>query len=130
MIEEASVVSDKPDAGAWLAQCNLPSVYFSFTNPNPVLATEHLSAEQVETFTGQKGDACVWLQETQGKSGSARISFFRDVAAAWRVDSQCREFDTLEVSDGQIIVDVSAHEQSRILLKWKTKESDMESNAT
>jgi hypothetical protein len=70
------------------------------------------------------------LYETQGKSGSARISFFRDVVAAWRVDSQCREFDTLEVSDGQIIVNVRAHEQSRILLKWKTKESAMESNAT
>jgi alpha-mannosidase len=130
MIEESGVVRDKPDAGAWLAQCNLPNVYFSFTNPNPVLATERFSAERVELLTGQKGDACVWIQETQGKSGSARISFFRDVAEAWRVDSQCREFDTLVVSDGQIIVNVSAHEQSRILLKWKNKESAKESNAT
>ena len=130
MIEEPSVSNANPDTGAWLAQSSLSHVHFFFADPNPLLEPSSLSPDQVETLTGQRGDVCVWLQETQGKSGTARLSFFRDVVQAWRVDSQGREFDILSVVDGQIIVNVSAHQLMRILLRWKSKEPVTESNAS
>jgi alpha-mannosidase len=107
------------DAGAWLAQCNLSNIHFYFDDPRPAVDPSLLPADQTDIWTGKQADACVWIQETQGKSGSARLSFFKDVEEAWRVDSQGREFASLPISDGQIVFSVSANEQSRILLRWK-----------
>jgi hypothetical protein len=107
------------DSGAWLAQCSLPNVYFYFSDPAPTLEPDLIPKGESETWTGHASDCCVWIQETQGKSGSAKLSFFKDVEEAWRVDCHGREFAVLPVSDGQIIFSVSANEQSRILMRWK-----------
>jgi len=77
-----------------------------------------------DAWTGQQADACIWLREIRGKSGSAKLSFFRNVAEAWRVDCQGREFDTLSIVDGLVVVAVQANEQSRILLRWETGRID------
>ncbi len=110
----------KTDAGAWLAQCNLSNVNLAWDDFRPVLEPSLSPAGELEIWVGQQGDACIWLREIQGKSGSAKLSFFRNVGEAWRVDCQGREFDTLSVVDGQIVVDVRAYEQSRILLRWES----------
>ena len=111
---------NQPDEGAWLAQCSLSNVNMAWDNVAPTLDPNRLPESDREVWTGQQADACVWLRETKGKFGTAKISFFQNVAQAWRVDCQGREFDTLTIVDGQIEVAVQAHEQSRILLCWET----------
>ncbi|MEQ1826202.1 MAG: hypothetical protein ABL921_09650 [Pirellula sp.] len=111
------------DTSAWLAQCNLSNVNFYFSDPTPALQSEMMSIEEADLLAGRQGDVCLWLQETQGKSGAAKMSFFKDVAEAWRVDSQGREYASLPVSDGQLVFSVNANEQSRILLRWKQDSS-------
>lgn len=124
LLETAATQNIKPDPGAWLAQCNLPHIHLSWDDPRPVLEPSSMPAAEAELWTGKTGDACLWLREMQGKSGSAKLSFFRNVAEAWRVDCQGREFDSLSVSDGQVTVYVHAGEQSRILLRWDTGTSE------
>ena len=119
LVEENSVPG-KTDAGAWLAQCNLSNVNIAWDDFRPLLEPSLSPAGESDTWIGQQGDACIWLREMQGKSGSAKLSFFRNVGEAWRVDCQGREFDTLSVVDGQVVVDVRAYEQSRILLRWES----------
>lgn len=119
IIEEKGLGPNTVDEGAWLAQCSLPSVHMSFVDAAPVLDPSQFNEERAALLTGKIGDACVLLCETQAKSGSARLSFFRDVAEAWRVDSQGREFDSLTVIDGQIALHVKPNEQSRVLMRWK-----------
>ena len=110
----------KTDSGAWLAQCNLSNVNLAWDDFRPILEPNLSPAGESENWIGQQGDACIWLREMQGKSGSAKLSFFRNVGEAWRVDCQGREFDTLTIVDGQVVVDVRAYEQSRILLRWES----------
>ena len=112
--------SGKTDAGAWLAQCSLSHVNLAWDDFRPLMASTLFPAEEADTWTGQQSDACIWLREMRGKRGSAKLSFFKNVKEAWRVDCQGREFDTLSVVDGQIAVEVQAYEQSRILLRWAT----------
>lgn len=112
------------DAGAWLAQCNLSNVNMAWDDCRPVLEPRLAPAGESDTWNGQHGDACIWLREMQGKSGSAKLSFFRNVGEAWRVDCQGREFDTLSVVDGQVVVDVRAYDQSRILLCWESRRNE------
>ncbi len=112
--------SGKTDAGAWLAQCSLSHVNLAWDNFRPLMASTLFPAEEADTWTGQQSDACIWLREMKGKRGTAKLSFFKNVKEAWRVDCQGREFDTLSVVDGQIAVEVRAYEQSRILLRWAT----------
>lgn len=118
-IEDFPCKQTSVDEGAWLAQCSLPSVHMAFVNPAPACDPSLVDQEQAELLAGESGDACVLLMETQGKSGSAKLSFFRDVAKAWRVDAQGREFDSLTVTDGQIAIPIQPHEQARVLLCWK-----------
>ena len=112
--------SGKTDAGAWLAQCSLSHVNLAWDDFRPLMASTLFPAEEADTWTGQQSDACIWLREMRGKRGPAKLSFFKNVKEAWRVDCQGREFDTLSVVDGQIAVEVQAYEQSRILLRWAT----------
>jgi hypothetical protein len=132
IIQDDSMVGASANAGAWLAQCSLPNVSFGFDDPKPVLNPEVFDEEEREMWTGEVGDVCLWMRETQGKSGTAKLSFFRDVAQAWRVDCQGREFDSLSVVDGQVTFFVKPLEQSRILVRWKgvAPASTMEPNAT
>ena len=90
IIEELTNAIDKPNEGAWLAQCNLPNISFWFDDPKPAVDPNLLPEDDVDLWKGKEGDVCVWVRESQGKSGSAKLSFFRDVAEAWRVDCQGR----------------------------------------
>lgn len=117
LIEDA-FAGDKPDTGAWLAQCSLSNVNLAWDDARPVLDAKFFPEDEQDTWTGQTADGCIWLREMQGRRGSAKLSFFRNVSEAWRVDCQGREFDTLTISDGQVVLEVQAYEQSRILLKW------------
>ena len=124
---EDPFVQDKTDEGAWLAQCNLANVNLAWDDFRPVVDPSLWPDGESETWTGQLGDACIWLREMQGKSGSAKLSFFRNVGLAWRVDCQGREFDTLSVADGKVVVDVQAYEQSRILIRWESGRNEAKS---
>ena len=119
IVEDSAMGSSAVDEGAWLAQCSLPSVHMSFVDPAPAIDASECQEQKASLLAGKVGDACILLCETQAKSGSARLSFFRDVAEAWRVDSQGREFESLTVIDGQISIHVKSNEQSRILMRWK-----------
>ena len=118
-IVEVPPMSEKADTGAWLAQCSLSNVNIAWDDFRPVLEPSRMPDGESDAWTGQQADACIWLREIRGKSGSAKLSFFRNVAEAWRVDCQGREFDTLSIADGQVVVAVQANEQSRILLRWE-----------
>jgi alpha-mannosidase len=117
-LTQAPFAGDKPDSGAWLAQCSLSNVNLAWDDTRPVLDASFFPAEESDTWTGQTADGCIWLREMQGRRGSAKLSFFHNVSEAWRVDCQGREFDTLSVVDGQVVLEVQAYEQSRILLRW------------
>jgi len=119
VIEDMAMGWNAVDEGAWLAQCSLPSVHMTFVDPAPAIDASACSEQKATLLAGKVGDACILLCETQAKSGSARLSFFRDVAEAWRVDSQGREFESLTVIDGQVSIQVKSNEQSRILMRWK-----------
>ena len=120
-VESTTTGSVEPDKGAWLAQCSLPNVNLSFAESSPALDSSSFPSDQAGIWEGYSGDVCVWVRETQGKSGMGKLSFFRDVAEAWRVDFQNREFDTLSIQSGQISINIRAHEQSRILIRWKSE---------
>ena len=119
MIEDG-FQTGKIDAGAWLAQCSVSHVDLAWDDFRPLLNPASFPAAEADTWTGKPSDACLWLRELRGKRGQAKLSFFRNVKEAWRVDCQGREFDTLSVVDGQVIVEVQAYEQSRILLTWES----------
>ena len=119
MVEDR-ISAGKIDAGAWLAQCSLSHVNLAWDDFRPLMDPASFSAGETDTWTGQQSDACIWLRELRGKRGPAKLSFFKNVKEAWRVDCQGREFDTLSVVDGQVVVEVQAYEQSRILLRWET----------
>ncbi len=119
-IVEDFLEAQETDQGAWLAQCSLSHVNLAWDDVRPVLEPNRLPAGESDLWSGIQADACIWLREMRGKFGSARLSFFRRVGEAWRVDCQGREFDTLSVVDGQVVVAVQANEQSRILLRWES----------
>ena len=119
MVEDR-ISAGKIDAGAWLTQCSLSHVNLAWDDFRPLMDPASFSADHTDTWTGQQADACIWLRELRGKRGPAKLSFFKNVREAWRVDCQGREFDTLSVVDGQVVVEVQAYEQSRILLRWES----------
>jgi len=94
-------------------------VILAWDDTCPVIEQNKIPEGELDNWTGQQADACIWLREMQGKLGSAKLSFFRNVGQAWRVDYQGREFDTLTLDNGQVVVPVQAYEQSRILLRWE-----------
>ena len=126
-IVEDILEPQKTDQGAWLAQCSLSHVNLAWDDVRPVLEPNMLPDGESDLWTGQQADACLWLREMRGKAGSAKLSFFRRVREAWRVDCQGREFDTLTIMDGQVVVAVQANEQSRILLRWESGRSEPKS---
>ncbi len=126
-IVEDFLAPQEMDQGAWLAQCSLSHVNLAWDDIRPVLEPNRLPVGESELWTGQPADACLWLREVRGKFGSAKLSFFRRVVEAFRVDCQGREFDTLSVVDGQVVVAVQANEQSRILLRWESGRTETKS---
>jgi alpha-mannosidase len=119
-----------PDGGAWLAQCSLPNLRFQWIDPQPEIvvsntdATGETSASpsgesslpQPPTESSVLADACLWVVETAGKPGVARVSCIRQVQKAWRVDFRGLEYDRLKVEDGVLIYPFKAWERSRIAI--------------
>lgn len=70
----------------------------------------------LDTATEQTvaADACFWLVETSGRSGTAKLSCLKNIVRGWRVDYRGYECDKLRAEDGELLVPVKAWERSRI----------------
>jgi hypothetical protein len=136
---DPSNVPQSTNRDAWLSQCNAPNIRYSFVDSGPELSlNDALSQESSETprseetvglLTEDTGQAMVvppksetplrpemafWFVETQGRSGTAKFSFARNVERAWRVDFLGNEFDKLKVEDGHVLVSYKPWERSRV----------------
>jgi hypothetical protein len=58
------------------------------------------------------------LHETHGKETRARLSFFRDAAAAARVACDGQSLEELMVENGSVVVDVKPYEISYVDVRW------------
>jgi hypothetical protein len=63
-------------------------------------------------------DAVLWVYETQGKRAQSRLSFFKNVEEAWRIDAVGQECCRLDVEDGQVLINLHPSEQCRVALRW------------
>ncbi|MEI8212955.1 MAG: hypothetical protein WCI02_12460 [Planctomycetota bacterium] len=124
--------------GAWLAQSNMQNIRFQWVDPSPELIvstdpsgtpSQGITSEQpmestasgdgtslfgVQDSISVEADACLWMVETSGKSGSVRLSCVKNIARGWRVDFRGMECDKLKVESGALIVPYRAWERSRI----------------
>jgi hypothetical protein len=118
--------------GAWLAQANLPNIRFQWVDPEPALTVSSAS----ETTGGSadvassadasaslfsavneesvRAEACWWMVETAGRSGTVKLSCMKNVKRAWRVDARGMECDKLPVESGAVVIAFRAWERSRI----------------
>ena len=125
------------DSGAWLAQCNIPNVRFTVIDPGPPLVVsadrngllggsrtnegegaanseENQANSAGESENTVPADACFWLVETAGRSGTAKLSCLKNIVGGWRVDYRGYECDKLRAEDGELLVPYKAWERSRI----------------
>lgn len=121
------------DSGAWLAQCNMPNVRFTVIDPEPPLVVSAVTAGSSMNQDGDSSnsqedknvldeatertvtaDACFWLVETAGRSGTAKLSCVKNIVRGWRVDYRGYECDKLRAEDGELLVPYKAWERSRI----------------
>lgn len=121
------------DSGAWLAQCNMPNVRFTVIDPDPPMVVTAESPgsptnASVDTSNPEENktdldgatektvsaDACFWLVETSGRSGTAKLSCLKNIVRGWRVDYRGYECDKLRAEDGELLVPYKAWERSRI----------------
>jgi hypothetical protein len=124
--------------GAWLAQSNMQNIRFQWVDPSPELtvsmdptgtSSQSVSSDQpmeskasddgtslfgVQDSMSVEADACLWMVETSGKSGSVRLSCVKNIARGWRVDFRGMECDKLKIESGALIVPYRAWERSRI----------------
>lgn len=109
-----------PDAGAWLARCNVPNLRFTWIDPSPPIQVSETFGDEHDCDgtegPGIDADACVWVVETKGKSGAARLGCIRPIQRAWRVDFRGLECDKLKVEDGEVVIPFKGWERSRIAL--------------
>lgn len=118
--------------GAWLAQANLPNIRFQWVDPEPALtvssssetaekpadaaSSEDASASLFSAVNEEsvRADACWWMVETAGRSGTVKLSCMKNVKRAWRVDARGMECDRLQIDSGAVVVAFRAWERSRI----------------
>lgn len=118
--------------GAWLAQANLPNIRFQWVDPEPALTVSSASqnaegsadvapstdssaqAFSVVSEESVRADACWWMVETAGKSGTVKLSCMKNVKRAWRVDARGMECDRLQIESGAVVIAFRAWERSRI----------------
>jgi alpha-mannosidase len=99
------------DEGAWLAQSNQPNIALSWDDPSGVT----FSWKDEENI---RPNALIWVQETHGKRSQGKLSFFKNVAKAWRVDAIGKECVELEVEQGVIPITMRPGERSRVAIQW------------
>ena len=85
--------------------------------PEDLIPPEPL--EGVDPATPHSGPrAHLLVQETFGKSSTARLSFFREVAAAHRVDLRGRVTSTLQTEEGDVLLPLNSCEVTILRLDW------------
>lgn len=118
--------SHSHDPGAWLARCNMSNLHFRWIDPKPPLGLN--ASTNVEPGTPEitapiedsvSADGCLWMVETSGKSGTARLGCIRPIERAWRVDFRGLEYDKLKVEDGEALVPFQGWDRFRIALCFK-----------
>ena len=99
------------DQGAWLAQSSQANVQIGWV--------EQLTYDKLAAAPDAKcPDAIIWLHEIQGKRTQSKLSFFRNVEKAWRVDGTGREYTELETENGATSISVRPFEYCRVALRW------------
>lgn len=99
------------DHGAWLAQSSQANVQIGWVEP----LTNETSAAAPDT---QTPDAIIWLHELQGKRTQSKLSFFRNIEKAWRVDGTGKKYTELETDNGVTSISVRPFEYCRVALRW------------
>jgi hypothetical protein len=111
-IVPVSIAGEQKDSGAWLAQSSVPHVRMEFDTQ------EHVKMPVEDGETESEIDAVLWVHETRGKRASTRLSFFKNVAEAWRIDAVGREWCKLDIDGGGVRLNLHPSEQCRIALRW------------
>ncbi len=62
--------------------------------------------------------ALLWIQENNGKSGTAALSFFRDVAAAEKVDLRGQTLEKLDVLESTVQLPLKSSESVLLRVHW------------
>lgn len=91
--------------GAWFIQGDAPNIGL-----HPL--------ESLKNDEGQVVGMRIFLHETQGKSTSSQIEFFRTPHTADRVDSSGKSLGKLEVKGDAVSISVRPHEQSMLDILW------------
>ena len=101
------------DQGAWLAQSSQANVQIGWG--------ERLNEETSTVAPDLKWpDAIIWLHEAQGKRTRSKLSFFRNVEKAWRIDGTGKEYTELETDKGATSISVRPFEYCRVALRWSS----------
>jgi hypothetical protein len=101
------------DQGAWLAQSSQANVQIGWG--------ERLNEETSTVAPDEKWpDAIIWLHEAQGKRTQSKLSFFRNVEKAWRIDGTGKEYTELETDKGATSISVRPFEYCRVALRWSS----------
>jgi hypothetical protein len=106
------------DDGAWLAQSNVANVRFEFDSVVGVEVARDANHPDTGGTDRIAVDAVLWVYETQGKRAQSRLSFFKNVEEAWRIDAIGQECCRLDVEDGQVLINLHPSEQCRVALRW------------
>lgn len=107
-----------PDTGAWLARCNMSNLRFRWIDPRTILKVSSISEVEIEDAIAP--DACLWVVETAGKAGTARVGCVRPIQRAWRVDFRGCEYDRLKVEQGEVLLPFEGWERSRVALCFES----------
>lgn len=108
------------DPGAWLARCNVSNLHFRWIDPTPALGlTELPEGESNATEDRIEADGSLWMVETAGKAGTAKLGCVRPIDRAWRVDFRSLEYDKLRVEDGEAWIPFQAWDRFRIAVCFK-----------
>jgi alpha-mannosidase len=109
-----------PDPGAWLARCNVSNLHFRWIDPKPALGlTQPPEGEAEAIEDGIEADGSLWMVETAGKSGTAKLGCVRPIDRAWRVDFRSLEYDKLKVEEGEAWIPFQAWDRFRIAVCFK-----------
>ncbi len=106
------VPTDQIDAGAWLAQANIPNVRIEFEQNGPFQLLVEEGDDPIPF------DSVLSLSETRGKRAVSKLSFSKNVEDAWRIDSELRPTTKLDVENGQILANLRPSERCRIAVRW------------
>ncbi len=100
------------DQGAWLAQSSQANVQIGW------LGSVNSTVEAAPDEMGP--DAIITLHETQGKRTQTKLSFFRNIDKAWRIDGTGKKYTELETENGTTAITVRPFEYCRVALRWSS----------